>query len=170
MQRLTSTLCTLTLSLALALPAAADLYRYRTPDGRLVFSNTPPPAGTDATTSAEGTGAMTTTTAEIPEALTRPLPEVTQAEPPPTTPPPAPAQAPATPDARPVDTLAYAHLRGGMSQLEVQRRLGPPAHVSQGNAARYGTVVEIWQYPGNRHLSAVRLMFRNGGLTGKTRE
>ena len=55
MHRFPYILCTLTLSLALALPAAADIDRYRTPDGRWMITNTLLPPRVDAESFAKGT-------------------------------------------------------------------------------------------------------------------
>ncbi|PON14664.1 hypothetical protein C2W62_27850 [Candidatus Entotheonella serta] len=50
------TITLLALILLAALPATSDIYKYRTPDGRLVISNEPPPQGAQQINRREETG------------------------------------------------------------------------------------------------------------------
>ncbi len=50
------TITLLALILLAALPATSDIYEYRTPDGRLVISNEPPPQGAQQINRREETG------------------------------------------------------------------------------------------------------------------
>jgi hypothetical protein len=161
----------LALSVAVAAPSLAELYQYRTPDGRLIISNSPPPAGTQVeSNAAEGTGATTHTTTE--------LPPVQPWEPPAAAEPDTPTE-PETSTAQPVDTLQFGLLQRGMSRTEVRRRLGPPervetateeARVRRGNRMVIDKdQLEWWYYPGAYGVPRTRLFFRNGRLVGKNR-
>jgi hypothetical protein len=167
------------LSLLLAAtPGRAEIYRYQAPDGRLIISNSPPPAGVESTDVVpEGAGPSTHTT--VPSAITPAQPDA----------------APVAPKSRqgrearrqkehqesqPVNTHKFGLLSIGSSQDEVKRRIGPPAkRVTHGKQKRMVQVggrfmsrpvrVESWYYPGTSRLLPTHLVFYDGKLAEKTK-
>ncbi|MDH3601154.1 MAG: DUF4124 domain-containing protein [Candidatus Tectomicrobia bacterium] len=169
--------CLLSLLLAATL-ANAELYRYRGPEGRLIISNSPPPAGVETTDIVpEGAGPSTHTT--VPSAVI----------------PARPKAKPVTPKSRkrrqarrekarqesqPVNTHKFGLLPIGSSQAEVKRRIGPPEkrekHGKQKRMVDVGgrfihrrVRVESWYYPGSGRLLPTHLVFYDGKLAEKNK-
>ena len=176
-----NTILTTVLSLILALPVAAELYRYRGPDGRLIISNSPPPAGSEVTdTAPEGSGPSTTTTA--PTAL-KPVPSQRRNL--------KPSRLHDKPAkrkrrqrrarrqiSRPVNTHKFGLLEIGSTKFAVERRLGPPAkRIKHGTKKRVilhngqyisrSVRIESWHYPGNSRILPTRLVFYDDLLAEK---
>jgi Domain of unknown function (DUF4124)/Protein of unknown function (DUF2845) len=159
-------------------PGRAEIYRYRDPDGRLIISNSPPPAGVETSDVVpEGAGPSTHTT--VPSAI---VPAQSDAKP----------VAPKShkhrrarrqkehPESQPVNTHKFGLLSIGSSQDEVKRRLGPPAkRVTHGKQKRIVQVdgrfmrrpvrVESWYYPGTSRLLPTHLVFYDGKLAEKNK-
>jgi Domain of unknown function (DUF4124)/Protein of unknown function (DUF2845) len=175
---LASVLLVLLSLLLAATPGRAEIYRYQDSDGRLIISNSPPPAGIETTDIVpEGAGPSTHTT--VPSAI-------------------APAQPDAKPvapksrkhrrtrpqqahqESQPVNTHKFGLLSIGSSQDEVKRRIGPPAkRVTHGKQKRMVQVggrfmhrpvrVESWYYPGTSRLLPTHLVFYDGKLAEKNK-
>lgn len=169
-------LITLALLTSLALPAQAEMYRYRDPaTGRWVLTNREPPADAEA---------LTTRPSHTPQERVYPVPAPEAAPEPPQEPVPVvvvPAPEPPPPAAKPVDTREFGLLKVGMRQPEVERRLGPPATVTDlgtksyfdrtrsGRLVKTEVVIEAWDYPGSRGTLPVRVIFHNGVLAAKVK-
>ncbi len=158
--------------------AQAEMYRYRTPEGRIVYSNMPPPANArSAEQLPEHDGGQTSSPA------LRATPAIPS--PTPASGPPAPRrghEAPRTarPERRapitPIDTRQLGLIRPGMLMAEVEARLGAPSRIdplgavyqSYGRRSRRMTVAiarERWVYPGNSVVAAAFIEFGNGAVT-----
>jgi Domain of unknown function (DUF4124)/Protein of unknown function (DUF2845) len=167
------------LSLLLATtPGRAEIYRYRDPEGRLIISNSPPPAGVETTAiMPEGAGPSTHTT--VPSAIAPAQPD---------TKPVAPKSRKRSrarrqkehQESQPVSTHKFGLLSIGSSQDEVKRRIGPPAkRVTHGKQKRMVQVggrfmrrpvrVESWYYPGTSRLLPTQLVFYDGKLAEKNK-
>jgi hypothetical protein len=162
----------------------ADLYKYRDHSGRLVISNQPPP---------DGAAVDTHLPSGTPPAASIPLTPLREADTPLQQPwrtdhPAAPISRPqdsplAVHRTTPVDTNELGFITDGMSEAEVQRRLGTPARVvdlgtvfrvlRDRRDTRYGTVAgpdatavpvtrTQWVYPGNSRVGDAVITFHNG--------
>jgi hypothetical protein len=159
-----------------ATPGQAEIYRYRGPDGGLIISNSPPPAGVEsADVVPEGAGPSTHTT--VPSAIAPARPDAK-----PVAPKSRKRRRARRQDARqesqPVNTHKFGLLSIGSSQDEVKRRIGPPAkrvkhgkqkHMVQdgGRFIRRRVRVESWYYPGSGRLLPTHLVFYDGKLAEK---
>ncbi|WP_089718090.1 DUF2845 domain-containing protein [Candidatus Entotheonella palauensis] len=151
----------------------AQTYRYRTPDGRWVLSDTPPSDDAEvATTMPEGSGPSMQTTAQIPrkqlkkqdvrKAVRRQDRHRRRR-----------MQTP-----RPVNTRQFGLLQIGSPKAAVLRVLGPPLDkVKQGKKKRMVRLkgryvqrrvkIETWYYPGSNRLRPTKLVFYDGLLGEK---
>jgi hypothetical protein len=161
-----------------AIPGSAEIYRYRGPDGRLIMSNSPPPAGVETTDIVpEGAGPSTHTT--VPSAIAPARPD-TRPEKPQSRKRHRARRHKARQESQPVNTHKFGLLPIGSSQDEVKRRIGPPAkrvtHGKQkrlvqdsGRFIRRRIRVESWYYPGSGRLLPTHLVFYDGKLAEKNK-
>ena len=175
--RLSTILSLLSLLLA-ASPGNAEIYRYRDSEGRLVISNSPPPAGVETTDVVpEGAGPSTYTTVPSAIAPARPDPKP---EKPKTRKRRRARRQKARQESQPVNTHKFGLLSIGSSQDEVKRRIGPPAkrvrHGKQKRMVRDGgrfirrrVRIESWHYPGSGRLLPTHLVFYDGKLAEKNK-
>ena len=167
------------LSLLLATtPGRAEIYRYRDPEGRLIISNSPPPAGVETTAIVpEGAGPSTHTT--VPSAIAPARPDA-KAVAPKSRKHPRSRRQKEHQESQPVSTHKFGLLSIGSSQDEVKRRIGPPAkRVTHGKQKRMVQVggrfmrrpvrIESWYYPGTSRLLPTQLVFYDGKLAEKNK-
>ena len=156
---------------------AQQLHIYKTPDGRTVIGNAPPPANAEGVSSYKPSDPANRSTPPVP---------IESYEPPPSEPPPAVVvleQPPPEPkiQSKPVGTRELALIRRGMSQYEVKKRLGEPQDVIQlGEREVYSryrahgfknTIVrEQWVYPGSFKYDPASIVFENGRVVATGRE
>jgi hypothetical protein len=167
------------LSLLLAAtPGRTEIYRYRDSAGRLIISNSPPPAGVETTDIVpEGAGPSTHTT--VPSAIAPARPDAKPVAPKSRKRPRSRRQKEHQ-ESQPVNTHKFGLLSIGSSQDEVKRRIGPPAkRVTHGKQKRMVQVggrfmrrpvrVESWYYPGTGRLLPTHLVFYDGKLAEKNK-
>ncbi len=158
--------------------ASADMFKYHDANGQLHITNVKPPDHAQNVTQYKERKSPT---------HTRPAWTYT---PPPTYQPKATRHtsesayiASHTPRSRAVDTRKLGLIQRGMSQTEVQRRLGPPADVINLGYRTYTrfshrhhtknsrtTRLEKWVYPGNYSYPPAGIIFENGRVRSRRRE
>ena len=172
-------ICLLVIVIAVMCSSAhATMYKYRDAQGQLHITNVKPPDDTQGVTQYKERKSST---------HTRPAWTYT---PPPTYQPKATRHtsesayiASHTPRSRAVDTRMLGLIQRGMSQTEVQRRLGPPADVINLGYRTYTrfshrhhtknsrtTRLEKWVYPGNYSYPPAGIIFENGRVRSRGRE
>ena len=159
-------------------PTHAIMYKYRDAQGQLHITNVKPPDDTQGVTQYKERRSSTHTRPAwtyIPQPTYQP--KATRSV---TT----PANiAPHTSRSRAVDTRKLGLIQRGMSQTEVQRRLGPPADVINLGYRTYTrfshrhhtknsrtTRLEKWVYPGNYSYPPAGIIFENGRVRSRGRE
>jgi hypothetical protein len=167
-----------TLTLASSHASWAQTYRYQTPDGRWIISNTPPADDAEVVTKIpEGSGPSMQTTIQVPSQNKAMKPVKNQDI--------RKAAHRHNRDrhrlmqtSRPVNTHQFGLLEIGSTQADVLRVLGPPADkVKQGRKERIVHLkeryvqrkvkIETWYYPGSNRLRPTRLVFYDGLLGEK---
>ncbi|ETW95672.1 DUF2845 domain-containing protein [Candidatus Entotheonella palauensis] len=151
----------------------AQTYRYRTPDGRWVLSDTPPADDAEvATTMPEGRGPSMKSTAQVPlkQIEKHNARKATRRQ--------NRHQRRRVQTPRPVNTHKFGLLKIGSPKADVLRALGPPSDkIKQGKKKRMVRLkghyvqryvaIETWYYPGSSRLRPTRLVFYDGLLGEK---
>ena len=155
----------------------AQVYRYQTPDGRWIISNTPPADDAEIVTKMPaGSGPSMQSTVQVPPSTPQQHRKSKKAHNAAHRPKRPRHRVPETP--RAVNTHQFGLLEIGSSKAEILRELGPPSDkVHEGKKKRMVHVdgryiqrhvkIETWYYPGSNRLHPTRLVFYNGFLGEK---
>ncbi len=167
----------LALALAGSHVSSAQTYRYRTPEGRWIISNTPPADDAEIVTKMpEGRGPSMQTTARVPSQ--RALKQLKKQDVRNTTRRQNRHRRRLHQTPRPVNTHQFGLLKIGSPKSTILQLLGPPTDkVKQGKKKRMVRLkgryverkvkIETWYYPGSNRSRPTRLVFYNGLLGEK---